>query len=182
VAATDPLAWLAMDAKVSGVLPLTRLLQTLPAGDDPLAKVARAAARLGPLGRVPGAFDATLRGHIGEDARRSAAIAIRLLHPLKQRMRRAADLPRYRGNRRPARRLLAFMIQHHPHRTVADLRRKLVCPRRTRHGTTFLAVGASVRPGAVQSDKLRRERSLADHACWRSVLGKLFQVPTFIPS
>src|ERR1700758_2036322 len=46
--------------------------------------------------------------------------------------------------------MLACMTQHHPHRTVADLRRKLV-RRRTRHGSTFLGVGASGKPGAVHS-------------------------------
>ncbi|WP_018250929.1 HU family DNA-binding protein [Sphingomonas melonis] len=41
------------------------------------------------------------------------------------------------------------MIQHHPHRTLADLRRKFV--RRLAHtGSTFSGVGASGKLGAVQ--------------------------------
>jgi hypothetical protein len=44
-------------------------------------------------------------------------------------------------------------MQHHSHRTVANLRRKLVC-RRTRHGSTFLGVGASGKPGAVHLSEM----------------------------
>ena len=45
--------------------------------------------------------------------------------------------------------MLVLVIQHHPHRTFADLRRKLVrCL--ARHGSTFSGVGASDKPGAVQ--------------------------------
>jgi len=41
------------------------------------------------------------------------------------------------------------MIENHPHRTLADLRRKLV--RRLAHiGSTLSGVGASGKPGAVQ--------------------------------
>ena len=73
-----------------------------------------------------------------------------LLHPVMQRLRRAADLGRDRHDRRPPRRVLALVLQHHPHRALADLRRKLVrclaC-----HGSIFSRVGASGKPGAVQS-------------------------------
>ncbi|MBY8829152.1 hypothetical protein, partial [Hephaestia mangrovi] len=41
-----------------------------------------------------------------------------------------------------------LVIENHPHRTIADLRRKLV--RRLAHtGSTFSGVGASGKPGAV---------------------------------
>jgi hypothetical protein len=41
------------------------------------------------------------------------------------------------------------VIGHHPHRALADFRRKLV--RRLAHtGSTFSGVGASGKPGAVQ--------------------------------
>src|SRR5450631_2071725 len=49
--------------------------------------------------------------------------------------------------------MLVLVINHHPHRTRADLRRKLVrCL--GRHGSTFSRVGASDKPGAVQRDIL----------------------------
>jgi hypothetical protein len=41
------------------------------------------------------------------------------------------------------------VIENHPHRSLADFRRKLVrCL--ARHGSTFSGVGASDKPGAVQ--------------------------------
>ncbi|MBY8829930.1 hypothetical protein, partial [Hephaestia mangrovi] len=44
-----------------------------------------------------------------------------------------------------------LVIENHPHRTIADLRRKLV--RRLAHtGSTFSGVGASGKPGAVHID------------------------------
>src|ERR1700687_3973204 len=46
--------------------------------------------------------------------------------------------------------MLVLVINHQPHRTRTDLRRKLVrCL--ARHGSTFSGVGASDKPGAVQS-------------------------------
>jgi hypothetical protein len=41
------------------------------------------------------------------------------------------------------------VIENHPHRSLADFRRKLV-GRLVRHGSTFSGVGASDKPGAVQ--------------------------------
>ena len=87
-------------------------------------------------------------GHIRRHASPHAAVALGLLHPLIQRLRRAADLGRDRDDRRPARRHARFVIQHHPHRAGADLRRKLV-RRLACHGSTFSRVGASGKPGAV---------------------------------
>jgi hypothetical protein len=49
--------------------------------------------------------------------------------------------------------VLAFVIQNHPHRAGADLGRKLV-RRHACHGSTFSRVGASGKPGAVQSPRL----------------------------
>jgi hypothetical protein len=69
-----------------------------------------------------------------------------------QRLRGAADLGRNRCHRRPARRVLAGVIQNHPNRTVPDLRRKLV-RRLACHGSILSGVGASGKPGAVQTDK-----------------------------
>ena len=48
-----------------------------------------------------------------------------------------------------SRRVLADMIQNHPHRAGADLRRKLV-RRLACHGSILSGVGASGKPGAVQ--------------------------------
>jgi hypothetical protein len=65
-----------------------------------------------------------------------------------KRLRRTADLPRDRNDRRPSRRVFRFMIQHHPHRAATHFRRKLV-RRLARHGSTFSGLGAD-KPGAVQ--------------------------------
>ena len=79
-----------------------------------------------------------------------AAVALEPLHPLIERLRRAADLPSYRGNSRPTRGVFALVIHNHPHRTGANLRRKHV-PCLAHNGFTFSRVGASAKPGAVQS-------------------------------
>jgi hypothetical protein len=65
-----------------------------------------------------------------------------------QRLRRAADLLDDRHHGRPAGRMIAFMVKHHPYRPIAHLRRKLV-RRFARHGPFLSGVGASSRPGAV---------------------------------
>lgn len=84
-----------------------------------------------------------------------AAVDLRLLDPLEQSLGNAADLLRDRHDGRPARRMVALVVQHHAHRTGADLRRKLV--RRFAHiGSTFSKVGASGKPGAVQTNALSR--------------------------
>src|SRR6266404_3891099 len=107
---------------------------------------------------------------------RLPAVALSLLHPLIQRLRRAAYLACDRDDRRPPRRMLMLVIQHHPHRTPTDLRRKLVrclaC-----HRPTFSRVGASDKPGAVQSVNLdlrisasNTEATLSSHP-WSENLG-----------
>ena len=94
-----------------------------------------------------------LLGHIGRNASPLAAIDVRLLHPIQKRLRRAADLGRNRNDRRPSRRMLMFVVQHQPHRTGTDLRRKLVACL-IAHGSTLSRVGASGKPGAVHGAQL----------------------------
>lgn len=70
---------------------------------------------------------------------------------MMQPLRRAADLPGNRNDRRPARRMLRLAVQSHPRRTLADLGRKLV-GRLSSHDSTSSGFGASGKPGTVQSD------------------------------
>lgn len=65
-----------------------------------------------------------------------------------QRLRRTADLASDRGYRRPARRMLARVIQNHSNRALAHLGGKFV-RRLARHGSILSGVGASGKPGAV---------------------------------
>ena len=70
-------------------------------------------------------------------------------------------------HRRPARGMLAFVIQNHPHRAGAHLGRELV-GRLACHGSTFSGVGASDKPGAVQA--LLRARAVRTiDALWRAI-------------
>src|ERR1700733_7303235 len=87
--------------------------------------------------------------HIRGNTGARTTVALSLLHPLMQRMPRTADLGGDRRDRRPARGMLAFVIQNHSHRAGADLGRELV-GRLACHGSTFSGVGASDQPGAVQ--------------------------------
>jgi hypothetical protein len=64
--------------------------------------------------------------HIRGNTGAHTTVALGLLHPLMQRLRRAADLGGDRRDRRPARGMLAFVIQNHSHRAGADLGRELV--------------------------------------------------------
>jgi len=50
--------------------------------------------------------------------------------------------------------VLGLLIEDHPHRARPDFRRKLVACLLA-HGPTFSRVGASGKPGAVQTDLLR---------------------------
>src|SRR3546814_408499 len=91
-----------------------------------------------------------LVGNLGRDTRPLAAVDFSLLYPLMQRRRRAANLLGNRYHRRPARWIIPLVIQHHPDRSLAYLRRKLV--RRFAHSGSFYSrVGASGKPGAVQT-------------------------------
>jgi len=79
-----------------------------------------------------------------------------------QRLARAADLSRDRGDRRPLRGMLALVVQNHPHRAGTDLRGiwwGSLC-----HRSILSRVGASGKPGAVQY-RLRRETH-AETAGW----------------
>jgi hypothetical protein len=62
-----------------------------------------------------------LRLHVGRNAGPLPAVDLGLLDPVMQRLRRAADLGRNGGYRRPARRVLAGVIQNHPYRSSPDL-------------------------------------------------------------
>src|ERR1700733_535052 len=86
--------------------------------------------------------------HIRGNTRAHTTVALGLLHPLMQRLRRAADLGGDRRDRSPARGMLAFVIQNHSHRAGAHLERELV-GRLACHGSTFSGVEASDKPGAV---------------------------------
>ena len=79
---------------------------------------------------------------------------------LLQRLRRAADLGRDRHDRCPLRGVLAAVLQHHPHGAFAHLGGKLRgCPV-IRHGSILSRVGASDKPGAVQTPEEHALRSL----------------------
>jgi hypothetical protein len=69
-------------------------------------------------------------------------VAFRLFHPLVQRLAGTADLGCDRQDRRPARRVLRLVFQHHPHHLLANLRRKFV-RRLALHRSTLSGVGAS---------------------------------------
>src|SRR3984885_2708056 len=56
--------------------------------------------------------------HIRGNTGAHTTVALGLLHPLMQRLRRAADLGGDRRDRRPARGMLAFVIQNHSHRAA----------------------------------------------------------------
>jgi hypothetical protein len=51
-----------------------------------------------------------------------ALIAFGLPDPAPQRLGSAADLRRDRADRRPLRGVLPFVLEHHPHRALADFR------------------------------------------------------------
>ena len=91
-----------------------------------------------------------LGGHIRGQAKLAPAVSLGLADPLMQCLRRAADLARNRHQRRPTRRMFMLVIQNHPHSAGSHLRRELVrCL--AYHGSTLSRVGASGKPGAVQS-------------------------------
>src|SRR4051812_5636893 len=89
-----------------------------------------------------------LLGHLSRNAGPLPAVDLGLLDPVMKRPRCAADLGRNRCHRRPARRVLAGVIQNHPNRAAPDLRRKLV-RRLACHGSVLSGVRASGKPGTV---------------------------------
>ena len=72
------------------------------------------------------------------------------LNPVTQGLARAADLGRDRLDGRVLGAVLALVVQHHPDRALADLRRIGGCA--LRHGSILSRVGASGKPGAVHTD------------------------------
>src|SRR4051812_19791493 len=78
-----------------------------------------------------------------------APITLGLANPVAQGLARAADLGRDRLDGRVLRAVLALVIQHHPDRALADLRRIGGCA--LRHGSILSRVGASGKPGTVQT-------------------------------
>lgn len=77
------------------------------------------------------------------------------LHPLIERMCRAADLGRYRAERRPTGRIFGFVFRHHANGAAADFRRKLVC-RLACHRPYFSRVGVSGKAEAAHFGFRRR--------------------------
>lgn len=60
--------------------------------------------------------------------------------------------PRDRSDGRPFRAVISPVLLHHPHRTVADLRRKLgPC----RHHSSFSQIGASGKPGTLRPNVVK---------------------------
>ncbi len=89
------------------------------------------------------------------DAGALATVDFRLVDPFPQRVRRAANLRRHQRHRRPARRVIALVIQNHPHRTGANLGENLLVVLLIM-APSYLEVGASGKPGAVHPRALRR--------------------------
>src|SRR5688500_14587109 len=58
----------------------------------------------------------------GAHARPRTAIDLGLANPLAQRLVRHPQLARDRRDRRPLRLVLGLVLEHHPHRTLPDLR------------------------------------------------------------
>jgi hypothetical protein len=91
-----------------------------------------------------------LGGHVRGQARLAPAVSLGPANPLMQRLRRAADLRGNRSHRRPPRGMILLVLENQPNRKRAHFRRKsvrcLAC-----HRSTFSRLGASGKPGAVQS-------------------------------
>src|SRR3954468_14779113 len=82
-----------------------------------------------------------------------ALIALGLANPVAQRLRRAADLGGNRADRGRLGGVLALVVEHHPDRTVADLRR--IRGYAHGHGSILPGSGAFGKPGTVQSAMTR---------------------------
>jgi hypothetical protein len=72
-------------------------------------------------------------------------VALSLFEQFIEKLPGAANFGRDRDDCCPTR-MLALVIQNHPHRTIANLRRKIV-RRLACHRSTFSRVGASDKPG-----------------------------------
>jgi hypothetical protein len=81
-------------------------------------------------------------------------ICLRLANPPPKHLGGAPELRRDGLDRRPLRRVLTRALQDHPHGALADLRRELALPS---HGSILSTLGASGKPGAVQSEETLHE-------------------------
>src|SRR4029077_15245014 len=104
---------------------------------------------------------ALLRGR----ASPQAPITLGLANPVAQGLARAADLGRDRLDGRVLRAVLALVIQHHPDRALADLRRIWGCA--LCHGSILSRGGASGKPGGVQCAPSTPSR-ISVRRCWTS--------------
>src|SRR5690606_16858022 len=86
-----------------------------------------------------------------------AAITLGLAHPAAQRFGRTAHLAGDRGNRCPLRSVIALVLQHHPHRALAQRRGVTCCCRL--HGSLLSKVGASGEPGGGSALSLAFQRA-----------------------
>src|SRR5918993_790604 len=78
-----------------------------------------------------------------------ALIALSLANPAAQGLRRTTDLGGNRADRGRLRGVLALVVEHHPDRTGADLRR--IRGNMLGHGSILPGSGASGKPGTVQA-------------------------------
>ena len=98
-----------------------------------------------------------LGGHVGGDAGAVAAVGLRLLDPLVQRLRRTADPGRDREDRLPARWVIALTLQQEPHCARPDLG-TAIAGGLVRGAPTFSGMGAFDKPGAVQARRTALSR------------------------
>jgi hypothetical protein len=76
-------------------------------------------------------------------------VALDTPHPVEQRLRCATDLRRDRTDRRPLGEIFVTMLEHHPNRALAHLRRKLRSIPGLVHCSILSKERASGKPGAV---------------------------------
>ncbi len=84
----------------------------------------------------------------GRQAGSASLVAFHLADPGPKRLGRHAELRGHGTDRRPLRRVLGLMLEHHAHRSFADLLRILG---RSGHGSIRSRGGASKIPGAVHT-------------------------------
>lgn len=82
------------------------------------------------------------------DALTHTAVDLFALDPAQQGLRNTADLGGDRFHRQPERGVLTSVLLHHAHGPFADFGGELV---RLVHSSIFSKVGASTKPGAIQS-------------------------------
>ena len=93
-------------------------------------------------------------------------VALGLSEPIAERLARAANLGRDRVNGCPLQGMLALVLEDHPHRTGADLRRIRGCA--LRHRSILSRVEASNKPAAGHLGAVTPSwRSAALHLSYR---------------